>query len=377
MKDTVIKGNGMSRVIKAPADMPETFEEWRTQLLAGEAHLDIGLNAAGCTVVGTAMSKANLLSNSTKEALELEQSDPTVNDALYALSQKGSPAELHVLADTGTTVTLTKSGKTLSATVGSDGYAILYPSELGDWTMVYTYDGTQKTRIYTLEVIGIVYVYPFTIGSSLNDTEWADIAICSELGMAEQFFKVGDTKTVNINGTNYEVQIIGFNHDTKTAGGKAGITFQMVDCLATTYPMNSSNTNVGGWTSSVMRQTTLQTILSQLPSALRNVLKAVNKLTSTGNQTTTINTTSDKLFLLSEIEIFGTRSYSVAGEGSQYEWYKAGNSKIKYRSGSAVDWWERSPFSGGATGFCSVYGSGSASYYFASNSCGVSFGFCV
>ena len=327
--------------------------------------------------MGTALSKANLLSDTVKEALELEQSDPTVNDALYALSQKGSPAELHVLADTGTTVTLTKSGKTLSATVGSDGYAILYPSELGDWTMVYTYDGTQKTRIYTLEVIGIVYVYPFVIGDSLDDTEWADIAICSELGMAEQFFKVGDTKTVNINGTNYEVQIIGFNHDTKTAGGKAGITFQLVDCLTTAYPMNSSNTNVGGWTSSVMRQTTLKTILSQLPSALQSVLKAVNKLTSAGNQSTTINTTSDKLFLLSEIEIFGTTTYSVAGEGSQYEWYMAGNSKIKYRSGSANAWWERSPRSGDTTAFCYVNGSGTAGNNVASASYGVSFGFCV
>ena len=34
MKDTVIKGNGKSRSIKAPTDMPATFEEWRTQLLA-------------------------------------------------------------------------------------------------------------------------------------------------------------------------------------------------------------------------------------------------------------------------------------------------------------------------------------------------------
>ena len=377
MKDTVIKGNGMSRVLKAPVNMPETFEEWRTQLLAGEAYLDIGLNTSGCTVVGTALTKANLLSDTVKEALELEQSDPTVNDALYALSQKGSPAELHVLADTGTTVTMTKSGKTLSATVGSDGYAILYPAELGDWTMVYTYDGSQKTRIYTLEVIGIVYVYPFTIGDSLNDTDWADIAICSKLGMAEQFFKVGDTKTVNINGTNYEFQIIGFNHDTKTAGGKAGITFQMVDCLATVYSMNSSNTNVGGWTSSVMRQTTLNTIFSQLPTALQNVIQAVNKLTSAGNQSTTINTTSDKLFLLSEIEIFGTRTYSVAGEGSQYEWYKAGNSKIKYRNSSADTWWERSPNSGTATNFCCVDSSGGAGNYYASSSSGVSFGFCV
>ena len=145
MKDTVIKGNGKSRSVKAPTDMPATFEEWRTQLLAGTATLDIGLNPAGCDVVGTAMSKANLLSDTTKSALELSGSDPTVNDALYALSQKGSPAEVHVMADSGTTVTMSKGGKTLTATAQSNGYAVLYPTELGDWTVVYVFGCSQKT----------------------------------------------------------------------------------------------------------------------------------------------------------------------------------------------------------------------------------------
>ena len=111
MKDTVIKGKGKSRSVKAPTDMPATFEEWRTQLLAGTATLDIGLNAAGCDVVGTALTKANMLSDTTKSALELSGSDPTVNDALYALSQKGSPAEVRVIADTGSTVTMSRGGK--------------------------------------------------------------------------------------------------------------------------------------------------------------------------------------------------------------------------------------------------------------------------
>ena len=376
MKDTVIKGDGTSRTLKAPASMPETFEEWRSQLLAGNATMDIGLNSDGCTVVGTAMSKANLLSDTTKAALELSQSDPTVNDALYALSQKGSPAEVHVMADVGTTVTMSRSGKTLTATVGSDGNAVLYPTELGEWTIVYIFDGSQKTRTYTLEVIGIVYVYPFVVGATLNDTTWENINMVSKLGMAKQFWSVGDTKTISVNGTNYEFQIIGFNHDDKTAGGKAGITFQMVDCLSTTYNMNSSNTNNGGWKNSAMRSR-MSTFLSQLPSDLQSVIKAVNKLVSVGNNTSTIETVSDKLFLLSEVEIFGSTTYSFAGEGSQYEWYKAGNTKVKKVNGSANDWWERSPRSGNTNAFCSVGSGGNADYNSASYSYGVSFGFCV
>ena len=382
MKDTVIKGNGKSRSIKAPTDMPATFEEWRTQLLAGTATLDIGLNAAGCDVVGTALTKANLLSDTTKSALELSGSDPTVNDALYALSQKGSPAEVRVIADTGSTVTMSRGGKTLTGKVASTGYATLYPTELGDWTIVYVFDGSQKTRVYTLEVIGIVYIYPFVVGDTLNDTTWDNIAIVSKLGKAQDYWKVGDTKTVAVNGVNYQFQIIGFDHDNLTTKDgtrtKAGITFQMVDCLNTTYSMNGSNTNSGGWNGSTMRTSTMATLLNQLPAALKNVLKSVNKLSGTGDESTSgTQTTHDKLFLLSEVEIFGTATYSVPGEGTQYAYYKAGNSKVKKVNGSAFYWWERSPYCGSASNFCNVSNGGDANSYYASNSFGVSFGFCV
>ena len=381
MKDTIIKGNGKSRNIKAPADMPETFEEWRTQLLAGSATLDIGLNAAGCDVVGTAMSKANLLSDTTKNALELTGSDPTVNDALYALSQKGSPAEMRVYGDVGTTVTMSRNGKTLSGTVTSTGYATLYPTELGDWTVVFTYGGSQKTKVYTLEVIGIVYVYPFVVGATLKATTWDNIATVSKFGQAANYWKVGDKKNITVNGVTYQAQIIGFDHDTLTSADgsrtKAGITFQLVDCMDTTYPMNSSNTNVNGWRGSAMRTSTMATLLNQLSTDLKNVLKFVNKVSSVGNSSSGLETTSDKLFLLSEIEIFGSTQYSYPGEGKQYEYYAAGNSTIKKVNGSANRWWERSPGSGNTAGFCNVGSNGNAGNSSASNSFGVSFGFCV
>lgn len=376
MKDTVIKGTGTSRKLKAPATMPETFDEWRNQLLAGTATVDISLNPAGCDVVGTALTKETLLKDATKTALELSQSDPTVDDALYALSQKGSPAEVHVIADNGTQVTMTKGGKTLTAMV-SGGEAVLYPTELGEWTIKYTFDSSQKTKQWKLEVIGIVYVYPFTIGDNLNDTDWADIDICGRLGMAQQFFKVGDSKTVNIGGTNYEVQIIGFNHDDNVSGGKAAYSFQLVDCLNQTQQMNTSNTNTGGWNGSAMRGR-MSTYKSQLPAALRNVIKTVKKKSGTGGGSSSgTQQTNDDLFLLSEIEIFGTTTYSVAGEGTQYEWYKAGNSRIKKVNGSADTWWGRSPYSGNTYSFCSVNSSGDASLNTANDSRGVSFGFCV
>lgn len=121
----------------------------------------------------------------------------------------------------------------------------------------------------------------------------------------------------------------------------------------------------------------MATLLNQLSSDLKSVLKFVNKVTSVGNNSSGLETTSDKLFLLSEIEVFGATQYSYAGEGKQYEYYTAGNSTIKKVNGSANGWWERSPYSGNTDIFCGVNYDGGANGSAASNSFGVSFGFCV
>ena len=85
MKNTVIKGDGTSRKLKAPSSLPESFSEWRTQLLAGNATLDIALNPDGCETVGTPLSKSNLLTDETKTALGLTSDDPTINEAFKLL----------------------------------------------------------------------------------------------------------------------------------------------------------------------------------------------------------------------------------------------------------------------------------------------------
>ena len=208
-----------------------------------------------------------------------------------------------------------------------------------------------------------------------------------DFGSVHRKVSVGDQVTLALNGTNYTFDVIGFNHDTLTTStaygattktGKAGITFQMHDLFATTYVMNSSNTNSGGWKSSAMRTSTMATMKGYLPTAWQTAIKPVNKASGTGGGSSSgTETVSDSCFLLAEIEIFGSTSYSVSGEGTQYAYYKAGNSKVKNKSGSASFWWERSPYSGYGDRFCRVYSSGAASNNSASNSYGVAFGFCV
>lgn len=219
---------------------------------------------------------------------------------------------------------------------------------------------------------GIQYPYE----ANFADNTWAQIIKACQKNSIPSTWKVGDQKSMTINGMNYVIDIIGINHDTYAAGGKAPLTFQLHDCYEDTKSMNSSDTNSGGWTSCAMRSTNLPVILSLMPTEVQNGIREVNKLTSAGNKSSTINTTADKLFLLSEVEIFGSTSYSAAGEGTQYDYYKAGNSKVKKRNGSAAYWWERSPRASNSAFFCLVGSNGNANADIASNAYGVAFGFC-
>ena len=198
---------------------------------------------------------------------------------------------------------------------------------------------------------------------------------------------IGDQVTLSLNGTDYAFDIIGFNHDTltdtaaygeETATGKAGITFQMHDLFETLYMMNSSNTNSGGWKGSAMRTSTMPLMKGYMPAAWQTAIKQVNKASGTGGGSTSgTETVSDSCFLLAEIEVFGSATNSVSGEGTQYAYYKAGNSKVKTMSGSASHWYERSPNSGSSKVFCIVYKNGTSGTFNGTLRPGVAFGFCV
>ena len=318
-----------------------------------------------------AYTQQQILSDSTKGLYGLD-SVAVPDDAFVTLAN--CLAQILVTTSPNTEVTASLNGRTVSATADSSGLAILKNLGFGTWTVSATINGISISTDYDIKAIA---QYELALSTELETDSWDIIDSISKSGNAASIWSVGDKKTINIGGTNYQFQIIGFNHDTKTEGGTAGITFQMVNCMNDTAKMNSSNTNSGGWTSCAMRTSVLNSIFFSLPADLQKVIKAVNKLTSAGNKSATIDTTSDKLFLLSEVEIFGSTTYSKPGEGSQYAYYKAGNSRVKKVNGSNSSWWERSPFGNDSLTFCSVRNNGNAGTIDAGNSYGVSFGFCV
>lgn len=88
MQDAIIKGNGNSRYLKTVAaalSLYPTYEDFLRALVAGNFPIDLnGINEAGWTQLGTALSKNNLLPDPLATSLGLPTT-ATVADALSKL----------------------------------------------------------------------------------------------------------------------------------------------------------------------------------------------------------------------------------------------------------------------------------------------------
>lgn len=248
---------------------------------------------------------------------------------------------------------------------------------------------------------------------SLPDTSLANntpdiIAAAAKSGQAANYWSVGDKVGIAVNGSfgglsyNNTVYafILGFNHNSSVEGGNsihfqfgktaAGVDIAFVNSYGSTstgFCMNTSNTNSGGWNNSYMRKTICPAFLAALPKAWQNIIAACTKYSdNTGGGSNTasyVTATSDKIWLLSEMEVQGTRSYANSAEANyqkQYDYYRNGNSKVKYQhtaTTSACYWWLRSVDASTAYYFCSVSTDGSAINYYAYASRGFAPGFKV
>lgn len=260
------------------------------------------------------------------------------------------------------------------------------------------------------------------ISNTLNDNSWADIKSVSDAGTGATYWNVGDYKNIQIYGTVQDMSlnstvrafILGFNHNSGKEGSNR-IHFQIGKTTSGTdiafcdsnyshtgsrqgFRMNLSNTNSGGWNGSYGRNTLLgnsgtptappeNSFMAALPADLRNVMKPVTKYTdnSGGDSNTSdkVTATTDYLFLLAEFEVHGVRENANRYEQNyqaQYDYYKAGNSKVKYRhdnTRSSVSYWCRSASYPNGNGFCSVTTDGGARSSVAHYSCGLAPGFCA
>lgn len=198
-------------------------------------------------------------------------------------------------------------------------------------------------------------------------------------------WNLGDLIPITLlNGEDIEMQIVGINHDTLSSDStsKAGITLQMLNCLATLYAMNNTATNSGGYFGSNFVINNLQTIYELLPDEWKAVIKLVDKKASNGSNA--ITTQSCNIFLFSELEIKGSIEYAQVGadEGTQYEYWidKDWHDLAKTADAMPVKWWLRSCYSENffmARSFCVITSDGEVDYEDANYDCGICFGFCV
>ena len=310
----------------------------------------------------------------------------------------------------GQTVTITNSKDTVTSVLSSSGSCSVIINWLGQTTI--TSVGASDTATSKLDIsefktysidLSYLKIVTFADGTDEEIEAMVNAHYANKINIAD-YWSVGDMRTVSLSAMSatgvseshvaqdQQFVIIGIEHDDlaepindKT---KAAITVQPLRMLSnkTTREsgyMNSSNTNNGGWEGCARRTWCNNVFINALPFYLQSSLKSVNKKNFKVHNSSTITTTSDKAFLLSETEIFGTITYSKANtEGTQYDYYKSSSNRVKYQGnatsqGSASYWWERSPDSSGSGSFCRVNGDGSAYCYYASSTYGLCPAICL
>lgn len=304
------------------------------------------------------------------------------------------------------------SNKTDVATVSVSGTTITITAK-GSGSATITVKVAEGTN-HTAPASKTISVTVKVADPTLADNDPATIKEAAQSGQAANLWSAGDKVPIAVNGKvgsltingTYYAFILGFNHNSSIEGGNSihfqfgknasGTDIAFVDAGYNQYysnnanarfVMNTSNTNSGGWESSYMRNTICPAFLSALPAAWQNVIVACTKYSDNhggGSDTASyVTATQDKIWLLAEFEVFGTRYYANSAEKNyqkQYDYYKNGNSKVKYQhsnTGTACLWWLRSVYATYLRNFGLVSTDGSATDSHANWSIGFAPGFKV
>lgn len=150
---------------------------------------------------------------------------------------------------------------------------------------------------------------------------------------------VGDVVTVKYGEEERRVRVLGFKHDDLVItgeetygegviGNKASISFEFLDVMTGDSPMNSNNTNSGGWEATEMR-TFLNGEEGKGKLSNKSYIKEVKKsYIEKYNKADSVKICNDYLWLLSASEVVnngdknGYYAYAIASEGSQYKYYQ-------------------------------------------------------
>ena len=140
-------------------------------------------------------------------------------------------------------------------------------------------------------------------------------------------YNVGDTKTVTVNGNNYMVRIANKSinencSDTNYSETACGFVVEFADII-TTMKMRDTSTNVGGYPTTLVFDYLNNTLLGQLPNDLQSVIEPTRVISGYGtSDSANFISTSQKLYLLSGVEVYGADSYDTAASTTtQLDYY--------------------------------------------------------
>ena len=271
---------------------------------------------------------------------------------------------VHTTANIGSTVRFTDdAGAYKTGTIGSDGYC---RKKLAAFKRYVITVGNFTSDPVTLGAGENVFVE-----AGLTTSSWAGIKRIVDAGKAAQYINNGDRFTVTL--SNNEVLIYEANVNTY---GLGEVDFIPTYCMATLKQHHTSNTNAGGWNSSDIRTYLNNAFLSSLPADLQAVISTKPVKATTGSQANQIQTANDKIWLLTEKEVFGGITYSGSSENSvnrQYPVFTDAASRVRTQgaNGAAVGVWLASPYVSYSTDFCIVATTGAPYAGNASSSFGV------
>lgn len=219
----------------------------------------------------------------------------------------------------------------------------------GTYTITGVYNDVERTQ--TVEITAVKQ-YPLDFAfyaDNFGNNDWETILALCKNNAVPVTWSVGTGKDITLtDGTVITAQIVGKSHDEDTNGNKCPLTLMFTDGQRKSMHYASQTVK---WTATTMYAITLPSILAKFPTEIKNAIRTVKKYTSAGDSSATLELSTNTLFLMSEVERFGTNNYSVSGEGEQYSYFKVGN-KLNENT------WSRSPYRGNASTYCVLTGSG-------------------
>ena len=232
---------------------------------------------------------------------------------------------------------------------------------------------------------------------SFATDDWSTIITAVRSGNTSEY-NLGDTRIIEIDTDNdgvLENHILRIANNTtpqicETEGFSqtaCGFVIEFADVL-TIQKLYNVNKNIGGWRDCLVRTYVNDTIYNSLPTDLKDAVINTTVVSGYGNNGTDTENfiTTDKLYLLSTVEVWGTPYYdTVTNENPsltrQLDYYnnlgvtQSDNTSyaVKRRSSSNSTWWLRTPSSSNSNLFIYVSSSsGSHGTYGSVTNVGVS-----